>query len=715
MSTILEARAIITAEDKTAAAFAAIEKRVKALSSAASSVTKPIAQIGKTVPSVFSHGKAIEKNGLGGDFRGGLGMIGSSTLGMAGGLGSVLAAHHAAVASAGRVHEKVRMQVAGMTREEIGEAEKDAAGIAAKFPSVGQTEIMHMLRNARSIVGSYKEAAEIMEPLVKLRVAAQLARPGQDVSEDFDQLVKGLEIKGVTQNPHEFHRYMEGIAKGLNTFGDTLKPYQYYEMFKYGRQATPGLSEQFILGTAPTLAQELGGSSYGKAVSAFNAAIVGGVMKHSALKEFVRMGLADKGDLDFTKTGEAKGLKPGRGLKGWQLAQSDPNAWVREYLLPAMEKSGIKDKEKTLKEISVLFQNQMASQMVGILATQQSRIDKDIGLLAKALGLDAAELAARRDPHLAYAGLKHSLESLVGTMGEATAAATAPFMNDTAKAIAEYTKTLAEAFKNNKDHPNEPTGAQKSFNRWANMIWDGTDSDAARPDVPIAERNRADYVNQRRQLLRQRGDAKIWADEEAEIKRLEQEPGGNLLSDFYRRNQLHTLHNQVGPKREAQKRLDEIEQAHKETAAAQRALDEFKRALPPNMSMLRPDLISGQILGSAAIIGAPTTRSYGVYDPKTGLPLPMQGPPMPPEMAAHAKTDDVRAALGGMPIEASVKPDQITAKLEGEANVNLSIRVEPSSELLRIVQGAREAVSSGNIKVNTGTSMPEANPNGRNR
>jgi hypothetical protein len=112
---------------------------------------------------------------------------------------------------------------------------------------------MHMLRNARSIVGSYQEAAEIMEPLAKLRIIAQANRPGEDISEDFDQLVKGLEIKGVTQHPEQFKDYMNGIAKGLNTFGDTLKPYQYYEMFIYGRQATSG----FLRSSSSALPQRL--------------------------------------------------------------------------------------------------------------------------------------------------------------------------------------------------------------------------------------------------------------------------------------------------------------------------------------------------------------------------------------------------------------------------------------------------------------------------
>ena len=51
MSTVLEARAVITAEDKTAAAFTAIEQRINRLSKAAAQVGNANRSIG-----AFSHG-----------------------------------------------------------------------------------------------------------------------------------------------------------------------------------------------------------------------------------------------------------------------------------------------------------------------------------------------------------------------------------------------------------------------------------------------------------------------------------------------------------------------------------------------------------------------------------------------------------------------------------------------------------------------------------
>ncbi len=487
MSAIMTARLVIDAEDRTGTALRSIEARIASMNRAASSLSANAARVGAMSGRVAASQAAIGRSPVGEIGRSsGLLAAAGGMIGVGATIGAGIALHAAAAAGSARVHEKIREQVSGMSADEIREAEQASADLAAKFPAIKQTEIMHMLRNARSIVGSYSEAAEIMQPLAKLRVIAQGARPGADVSEDFDQLVKGLEIKGVTQNPKQFHEYMEGIAKGLNVFGDTLKPYQYYEMFKYGRQATPMLSEKFILSTAPTLAQELGGSSYGKAVAAFNSAIVGGVMKHSAALEFIRLGLVKDNDVEYTKTGDIKGMKAGKHIEGWQLAQTDPNRWVREIMLPALMRAGITQTSDQIAIIGRLFQNQTAAQMVSILTTQQQRIDKDQALLDHAKGLDAANTYQSKDPTVAWEGLKNSLEGLGARWGADMATALTGPMNSIAHALADYTARVTRDATYREEHPGETTLEQKRVNRLFNEFFDGVDSDKPRGETQAA-------------------------------------------------------------------------------------------------------------------------------------------------------------------------------------------------------------------------------------
>jgi hypothetical protein len=416
---VLESSLKITAIDETQKAFDSIEARVRGLSATVSSFSRAAAGTGQKVGDAGSFSGAVRRN-AGLAARGtGIGAI--AGLGASGAVayGAGRASVEAVKALADRQHELVRMEVAGIPPEEIQVAKEQTAKLAAEFPQVSQDDILHMLRNIRSVTAGFDDAVKITEPLVKLRALAQLARPGEDVSEDFDQLTKGLEIKGVTQNLGQFKEYIDGIAKGINLLGDTLKPYQYYEMFKYGRQATSALSEKFILGTAPTLAQELGGQGTGAAIAAFNRLLVSGVGKKGSFEELSRLGLLDKDAVaDIPGTGEGQGIKAGRTVKGWRLAQSDPYLWMKEYLLPAFDKAGITDKDEQLREIGTLFQSQRAAQMVNLLATQQNRVDKTYGLIQPNPGLSAADTSLAKDPLMAWQAVKNSIWSTAGTIGE---------------------------------------------------------------------------------------------------------------------------------------------------------------------------------------------------------------------------------------------------------------------------------------------------------
>lgn len=82
-----------------------------------------------------------------------------------------------------------------------------------------------------------------------------------------------------------------------------------------------------------------------------------------------------------------------------------------------------------------------------------------------------------------------------------------------------------------------------------------------------------------------------------------------------------------------------------------------------------------------------------------------------PEAARGRAMMDLSARSGQ--IEAVVKPDQVTAKLEGKAEVVGRFEVAPSSELIRIVERAKEITASGHLAAgsgpgSTGRSMPEA-------
>jgi hypothetical protein len=210
------------------------------------------------------------------------------------------------------------------------------------------------------------------------------------------------------------------MAKALNVFGDTLRPTDYYEMFKYGRAATNALSDHFILSTAPTLAQELGGSSAGKALSSFYTQFVGGKMSNKAVEALSQYGLLDPDKVIKTTTGHVKGVKPG-GIVGSEYLQpgrTDPYQWVNKVLLPALAKKAVTDPAQIQEVIAAIASQTTTAQMMSIFATQQSRITKDAALVRGATGIESADKFQHNDPKVIAKSIGSQFDNILGNTAE---------------------------------------------------------------------------------------------------------------------------------------------------------------------------------------------------------------------------------------------------------------------------------------------------------
>ena len=417
---ILTAEAVIKAKDATGGTFTAIAGKIAGLARAANALNRDVEKQIATANRAASQASRMTRatSAIGGGLRTAAGAAAAYE-------GSNLArqlVERTAKATADRQHEITRQVASGMTPGEIDDAGKLAADLSAKYKPLSETSLLHTTRNIRAVVGTFEEAAKIADPLAKLRVVAEGAHPdkAEELESDFDALTKGMEIKGVTQNLPKFVHYMDGMAKALNVFGDTLRPTDYYEMFKYGRAATTALSDDFMLKTAPTLAQELGGSSTGKALSSFYTQFVGGKMSNLALKQLLQYGMVDPSKVEMTKTGNVKGVLPG-GIVGSEYLQpgkTDPYEWTNKVLLPHLAAKGITDPAKIQEVIAALSSQTTTAQMLSIFATQQARIAKDQHLVAGAQGLEAADTFMSNDPKVMQKALTSQIDNVLANSGK---------------------------------------------------------------------------------------------------------------------------------------------------------------------------------------------------------------------------------------------------------------------------------------------------------
>lgn len=391
----LETQLIINADDRTAAAFASVRENIDSLQKTIAAVDRTGAPALKNTGAFAAPGAALQEHAEALEassqafakearaievatpaLMSQAATLVGSMAGAAAAFAALKLAGEGATQAFDQQHETIRMQTAGMTPEEISDANKLAAETVKQYPSIQQSDALALARNARSIVGSYEDAAKLMGDISSLYVVAQGSNVNsspEQVTGDLEQLLKGIEIKGATQNPQEFRSMMDEIAKGLNAFGDTLKPDDYYQMIKYSRQAGLTLSDDFMVGVAPSIAQAMRGSSAGRAFSDFNRAIVGGHMEHSGYKELLSLGLLKEEDVDRTKTGEIKGLKPGHHIAGAEVAAANPYRWVQEFAVPALAAQGVTDKEEIAEHIGRFLTNQYAAQLGVIFATQKTQ------------------------------------------------------------------------------------------------------------------------------------------------------------------------------------------------------------------------------------------------------------------------------------------------------------------------------------------------------
>lgn len=298
-------------------------------------------------------------------------------------------------AGAKGVHREVAMETSGMSPGEIRETQARARELTGQFPTQDRSEIEGLVTETRSIVGDMHEALELQPDLLRLKTIAEAEHGGK--AEGFANIVKGLEIAGVTQDMGKFRGYLNDMAQAMNVFKHTIRPEDYFQFFKYaGSQISRNLDREYISGPAATIMQELRGSTAGFAHRAFVSEVFASRLSGKAAGQLDELGLVtDESKVERKKDGTIKWLKPGA-IEGSDLAIHNPMRWVHEVLDAAMTKKGL-DRRGRDEAVASIFENSNARQLVDILLNQKSRIDKDTALVRKAKGLEAADDWIKKD------------------------------------------------------------------------------------------------------------------------------------------------------------------------------------------------------------------------------------------------------------------------------------------------------------------------------
>lgn len=365
--------------------------------------------------------------------------------------GVIHTAERAAHAGAEVQRERVRLEAAGVPAAERQHITDESLKLAVEAKNVTQSSIMELWKEMRSVMTDPHEVDHIIGPMVKAKSILDAGDSSGTASHGLGLLIKGAESIGAAKDPERFAHLLDGYVKAMQVMGKTITPEGIYEMQKYSKAAGARWSDRFILTTAQSLGQEMGGSTAGNSIQMAQKQIVGGMQNlHSKAKEFARIGLIDEKNLDYLKTGEVKGVKAGvkHAVKGDDLAATDLDKWVYTVLLPHLEKAGVKKEGDQLAWIQKNFTS-TAADVISKMVTQRESFEAHAHQYQAASGTKGQALN-RDDALTGLQSVSKSLETFAGVV-------TAPVMKDAAHGLDAIAgrigsfSTSVEAF--NKAHP----------------------------------------------------------------------------------------------------------------------------------------------------------------------------------------------------------------------------------------------------------------------
>jgi hypothetical protein len=286
-----------------------------------------------------------------------------------------------------------RYEQMGLTDNQLAEGENIANAISTKFPSISRTEALDFLRTNASRLGSWDRSKQVAEAYARALIANKLS--GGDEHE-MEQTVRALEGMGKANTT-------EQLTSGLNAFAraKAANPDYTGEQFRSDMAAASsskyGLTKDYLENVFPILASHTSG--FGNKLSTGLSAMVGLRMTKTAKAALSQDGL----------------LKDGKILdqEGW-IANNF--AWTQKHIRPLLEKQGINfgedmseaDKGKVVAWLARHFSARNAADLVATNLLDAPLVEK--ARQRRTVGLEAMDGLQKRDPSLVWEGMMNQLK-----------------------------------------------------------------------------------------------------------------------------------------------------------------------------------------------------------------------------------------------------------------------------------------------------------------
>ena len=485
---IIQARAVISATDKTGGVFEKIAGKFKSISDSASAMgkIKPIQSWGnrfqKDVDALKASGKeidtvrkswesfntALQSGGKlkSSSMRAALGEWKTQTLSdlrlvrasvaeteraqsklfKGAGRGVGLAAKIAGVGGAGyaaqrgvratakagatTVRESARDYLSGLSDDESKVIKGEAMGISSRFNSLDAPTMHERLRDTAMSMRSVPKALEMGDTLARGQVVMQSMVGKDKAGEQSRKFFKGLDTLGKNQSPDEVRQLYDGYIKAQGVEGNDMDLGDLFTVAKMSKSAGATLDNRFLMATAPGLMQDMGSARLGTSLGSSMSQVIGGRATANSKEAQEKYGLRDK-----------KG-----NFKNSNEIMSNPFDYAMNRLIPALEKKGVdvNDNVAVTKATSALFSNQLVGDLFNKMITQREQYKAKNDQYQKAPGLAAAEELPKRDPFVAAEGFLAQLRNMAASLSEPVFPLATSALTGLSGAMGRFAKQFSE-------------------------------------------------------------------------------------------------------------------------------------------------------------------------------------------------------------------------------------------------------------------------------
>jgi hypothetical protein len=280
----------------------------------------------------------------------------------------------------------------------------EADRLTSIYPSAGLVNVMELARAAQSMMGSVDRGLDILPDLVKGYVSLQTTKGVDAAPDELRNLLRGIDNAGKNKEGQLGLDATRDIIAGMIRAAQIEdKDFDVGKLFQFARRgkiAVPGLSTEFLANVSPAFMQDMTPEGFGTALSsAYQAFVIGS------------NAVASKKNIQRQKD---IGIRDDNGLVDANLFGTNPYAWVKQVLIPALQKQGVDMENETAvaQEVAQLTRNTNASGLLTRMITQQQQVDRLIEQYANAVGPGAADGALAKDPFVAWRGFVESWREL---------------------------------------------------------------------------------------------------------------------------------------------------------------------------------------------------------------------------------------------------------------------------------------------------------------